>query len=202
MIPAMTFDMGEIPPSARYRILASLVTPRPIAWVSTRDLEGRLNTAPFSFFNVLGSQPPIVAFAPGNKDRQTPKDSARNIRETQEFVVHMVDEPLGEIMVATSATLPHGVDELAEHPLTTIPSTKISVPRIAEAPVALECTAHSTLEIGHNRLVIGQVHFVHVRDSLMDENGTLQEGYHPLGRMASPDWYTRTNAQFEIPRPD
>lgn len=199
----MTFEMEELSPAERYRILASLVTPRPIAWVTTQDRKGHLNAAPFSFFNVFGSNPPIVAFAPGNKDRQTPKDTARNIRETSEFVVHMVDEPLGEIMVATSATLPHGENELDAHELEIIASQKVSVPRIADAPVALECTEHSTIEIGTNRLVIGIVHAVHVRDGLMDEQGYLRENqYHPLARMASPDWYSRTSDQFEIPRPD
>ena len=83
----------------------------------------------------------------------------------------MVDEPLGEAMVATAATLPHGENELADLPLSTLPSEKVAVPRIAEAPVALECTEHSTIEIGSNRLVIGLVHFVHLRDGLADENG-------------------------------
>ncbi|MGJ8695755.1 MAG: flavin reductase family protein [Verrucomicrobiaceae bacterium] len=199
----MTFNLDTLPAGDRYRILASLVTPRPIAWVTTVDSEGRLNAAPFSFFNVFGSNPPIVAFAPGNRDRETPKDTARNIRRTGEFVVHMVDEPLGEAMVATAASLPHGESELAGLPLTTVPTEKIAVPRIAEAPVALECTEHSTLEIGTNRLIIGIVHLVHARDGLFDEKGYLNHGaYHPLGRMASPDWYARTDTQFEMPRPD
>lgn len=199
----MTFDLDLLPARDRYRILASLVTPRPIAWVTTIDAEGRSNAAPFSFFNVFGSNPPLVAFAPGNKDRTTPKDTARNIRANHEFVIHLVDEPLSETMVATSATLPHGESELDLQGLETLPSTKVTPPRLAAAPVALECTEHSTLEIGSNRLVIGIVHSVHVRDGLMDEKGYLQEGtYAPLGRMASPDWYTRTNDQFEIPRPD
>ncbi|MDB4618074.1 MAG: flavin reductase family protein [Akkermansiaceae bacterium] len=199
----MTFDLETLPPSTRYKILASLVTPRPIAWITTLDENGTLNAAPFSFFNVFGSNPPIVAFAPGNKNRETPKDTARNIRRNQEFVVHMVDEPLGRAMVDTSATLPHGVSELETLNLTTIPSRKIRVPRITEAPVALECTEHSTIEIGTNRLVIGIVHLIHARDGLFDGNHNLQSGiYHPLGRMASPDWYSRTSDQFEIPRPD
>ena len=202
-LTSMTFDMEALPPGDRYRILASLVTPRPIAWVTTIDGEGRINAAPFSFFNVFGSNPPIVAFAPGNKDRETPKDTARNIRHGGEFIVHMVDEPLGEIMVATSATLPHGVSELEGKNLTLGPSEKVAVPRILEAPVAMECTEHSTIEIGTNRLVIGIVHFVHTREGLMDQAGYLQnDTYHPLARMASPDWYSRTNDQFEIPRPD
>lgn len=199
----MTFDLETLPASTRYKLLASLVTPRPIAWVTTIDENGTLNAAPFSFFNVFGSNPPIVAFAPGNKDRETPKDTARNIRRNQEFVVHMVDEPLGQAMVDTSATLPHGSSELNSLALTPLPSEKVNVPRIAEAPVALECTEHSTIEIGTNRLIIGIVHLIHARDGLFDDHHHLQTGiYHPLGRMASPDWYTRTSDQFEIPRPD
>ena len=199
----MTFDFEVIPPGDRYRILASLITPRPIAWVTTQDRNGKVNAAPFSFFNVFGSNPPLVAFAPGNKDRHTPKDTARNIRENREFVIHTVDEALGETMVATSATLPHGESEIDLLGLATLPSQKIAVPRIADAPVALECTEHSIIEIGTNRLIIGIVHFIHVRDGLMDEDGYLQHGkYHPLARMASPDWYSRTEDQFAIPRPD
>lgn len=199
----MTFDLEALPPSDRYRILASLVTPRPIAWVTTVDQNGVPNAAPFSFFNVFGSNPPLVAFAPGNKDRNTPKDTARNIRTNREFVIHMVDEPMGEAMVATSATLPHGENELDRFDLATVPSEKVAPPRIADAPVALECTEHSTIEIGTNRLVIGVVHLAHIRDGIMDEKGYLQESsYFPLARMASPDWYASTSDQFEIPRPD
>lgn len=199
----MTFDLETLPPGDRYRILASLVTPRPIAWVTSCDRDGHANAAPFSFFNIFGSSPPILAFAPGNKDRHTPKDTARNIRETHQFIVHLVDEPLGETMVATSATLPHGESELERQQLATAPGEKVKVPRILEAPVALECTEHTTLEIAKNRLIIGVVHLVHVREGLMDDDGSLRPNtYAPLGRMASPDWYARTGDQFEIPRPD
>lgn len=199
----MTYDLEALPPAKRYSLLASLVTPRPIAWVTTIDEDGTVNAAPFSFFNVFGSNPPIVAFAPGNKDSVTPKDTARNIRRNGEFVVHMVDEPLGQMMVDTSATLPHGESEVANLSLTTIPSERVSVPRIAEAPVALECSEHSTIEIGSNRMIIGVVHLIHTRDGLMDENDHLKrDQYSVIGRMASPDWYSKTTDQFEIPRPD
>ena len=199
----MRFDLDSLKPGERYRILASLVTPRPIAWVTTVDRQGHPNAAPFSFFNVFGSNPPIVAFAPGDKDRDTPKDTARNVRETGEFIVHIVDEELGDSMVATAATLPHGESELAALPLATVPGERVAVPRITDAPVALECLRHSTIEIGGNRLVVGTVLIAHVRDGLMDENGYLKPGaFQPLGRMAAPDWYCRTGDQFEMVRPD
>ncbi len=200
----MEIDFDGLRPSERYKVLASLITPRPIAWVSTVDGAGRVNAAPFSFFNCFGSNPPIVAFAPGNKEAGVPKDTARNIRETREFVVNLVDEAVGEAMVATAATLPHGQSEPEAAGLTTAPSAVVSPPRIAEAPVALECREWATLEIGSNRLVIGVVHHAFVRDGLFDpESLRLDHGaFTPIGRMAAPDWYCRTSDQFEMPRPD
>ena len=206
----MEIDFDALAPSDRYKVLASLVTPRPIAWVTTVDGTGRVNAAPFSFFNVFGSNPPIVAFAPGNKspagDGQpaVPKDTARNIRETREFVVNLVDEAVGEAMVATAATLEHGVSEIEAAGLGIAASTVVAPPRIVESPVALECREWSTLEIGSNRLVIGTVHHVHVRDGVLDPE-TLRldrSQYAPLGRMSSPDWYCRSGDQFEMPRPE
>ena len=200
----MELDFDAMRPADRYKVLASLITPRPIAWVTTVDGEGRVNAAPFSFFNCFGSNPPIVAFAPGNKDPGIPKDTARNIRETREFVVNLADEAVAEQMVATAATLPHGESELEQAGLTAAPSTVVNPPRIAEAPVSFECREWSTLEIGSNRMVIGTVHHAHVRDGLLDAaNLRLDHGsYTPVGRMAAPDWYCRTGDQFEIVRPD
>ena len=206
----MEIDFDALKPGDRYRVLASLVTPRPIAWVTTVDGAGRVNAAPFSFFNVFGSNPPIVAFAPGNKspggngEPAVPKDTARNIRETREFVVNLVDEAVGEAMVETAATLEHGVSEIEAAGLHTAASTVVAAPRIVEAPVAMECREWSTLEIGSNRLVIGTVHHMHVRDGILDPETLYldRSQFEPLGRMSSPDWYCRSGAQFEMPRPE
>lgn len=202
-VAVMTFDLEKMSAGQRYQVLASLVMPRPIAWVTTCDAEGRVNAAPYSFFNVFGSDPPIVAFAPGNRDRDTPKDTARNIRAGGEFVVHLLDEPLGEAMVATAASLPFGASEVEQGGLETVACERIAVPRLAAAPVAMECLEHSTIEIGRNRLIIGQVHLIHAREGIFNDEGRFQhEKFHPLGRMASPDWYCRTSDQFSISRPD
>ena len=199
----MIFHLEHLSPADRYRILTPLVTPRPIAWVTTVDSQGRVNCAPFSFFNVFGSRPPLIAFAPGNRDATTPKDTAANIGQNQEFIVHLVDEPLGGKMVQTSASLPPGESELEGLDLKMGKAETLSVPRILEAPVALECREHSTLHVGMNRLVLGIVSHVHVRDDIMsDEGRLLEDRYHPLGRMAAPDWYCRTSDQYEIKRPD
>ncbi|MDP0492023.1 MAG: flavin reductase family protein [Verrucomicrobiota bacterium JB023] len=205
----MEIDLPALPPAERYKVLASLVTPRPIAWITTIDGLGRVNAAPFSFFNVFGSNPPLVAFAPGNRkatkngEPAIPKDTARNIRENGEFVVHLLDEPLAEQMVNTSASLEPGEDELAAAGLTAVPAKTVSPPRIAEAPVALEGREHQTLEIGSNRMVVGIISHIYVRDGMINEEDWYLDvkKWAPVGRMASPDWYCRTESIFEIPRP-
>ena len=206
----MEIAMDALSAGERYKVLASLVTPRPIAWVTTVDGLGRVNAAPFSFFNVFGSSPPLVAFAPGNRapardgHAAVPKDTARNIRETGEFVVNLVGPANAEAMVATSASLPEGESELEAAGLTAAESQTVTPPRIAESPVAMECREHSTLEIGFNRLVLGIVQHIHVADGLLNpENYRLdQADWTPVGRMASPDWYCRTADLFEIERPE
>lgn len=187
-----------------YPLLASLVTPRPIAWVTTLGPDGVVNLAPFSFFNLLGANPPILGFCPGDRDDGTPKDTARNIRQMHEFVVNLVDEATAEAMNRTAASLPYGESELTSAGLTTLPSSVVRPPRIAESPASLECTEWGTLQIGDNRLIIGLIKRVHVRDELFDP--TTQrihtERLRIIGRMASPHWYCRTGDRFEMKRPD
>ncbi len=199
----MELDLEGKHADRAYALLASLVTPRPIAWVTTISPEGAVNAAPFSFFNVLGAEPPIVGFCPGDREDGTPKDTARNVRLTHEFVVNLVDEDLAEAMNKTAAAVPYGTNELDLAGLTAAPSSVVKAPRIAEAPASLECVEWGTLQIGGNRLVIGLVKRVHVRDALLDPE-TLRirtEAFHVIGRMASPHWYARTRDRFEMVRP-
>jgi flavin reductase (DIM6/NTAB) family NADH-FMN oxidoreductase RutF len=200
---SMEFDLEGPHADRSYAMLASLVTPRPIAWVTTVDLTGTVNAAPFSFFNLLGASPPIVGICPGDRDDGTPKDTARNVRLTHDFVVNLVDESVAEVMNRTAASLPLGVSELQGSGLTTLRSSVVRPPRIAEAPASLECTEWGTLQIGGNRLIVGLVKRLHVRDQLIDPE-TLRiksELYHPVGRMGSPSWYCRTADRFEMVRP-
>jgi flavin reductase (DIM6/NTAB) family NADH-FMN oxidoreductase RutF len=108
----MELDLEGEHADRAYPLLASLVTPRPIAWVTTLGPDGVVNAAPFSFFNVLGANPPIVGFCPGDREDGTPKDTARNIRLSHEFVVNLVDEKTAEAMNRTAATLPYGESEI------------------------------------------------------------------------------------------
>src|SRR5450755_3252988 len=135
----MELDLEGKHAKRSYAMLVSLVTPRPIAWVTSLSRDGKLNAAPFSFFNALGANPPIVGFCPGDRADGTPKDTARNIRLSHEFVVNLVDESTAEAMNATAATLPYGVSEIQSAGLTTAPSSAVKPPRIAESPASLEC---------------------------------------------------------------
>jgi flavin reductase (DIM6/NTAB) family NADH-FMN oxidoreductase RutF len=187
-----------------YTILASLVTPRPIALVTTINAGGKVNAAPFSFFNLLGANPPICAFAPGDRDNGTPKDTALNVRALHEFVVNLVDESIAEAMNQCAASLPFGENELARAGLTATPSSIVKPPRITESPASLECVEWGTLQIGGNRVVIGLIKRVHLRDELFDvaTKRVRTEKLMTIGRMASPHWYCKTGDRFEMKRPD
>jgi len=200
----MEFDLTGDHAKYAYKLLAGLVTPRPIAWVTTQDEDGRVNAAPFSFFNVFGTRPPILGFAPGDKEPGIPKDTARNIRRTGEFVVNLVDEACAEAMNTTSAEIPFGESEIELAKLTTTASSVVAPPRISEAPVSLECREWSTLEIGRNRLVIGLIERIHTKEGILDPETLLVNGdaFHPIGRMEVPAGYCRTRDHFEMKRPE
>lgn len=200
----MLFDFEGVHKERAYSVLASLITPRPIALVTTLSPDGKVNAAPFSFFNILGDEPPIVAFAPADRDDGTPKDTARNIRATHEFVVNLVDEPIAEAMNKCATALPYGENELTLAGLTAAPSLIVKPLRIAESPASFECTEWGTLQIGNNRVVIGEIKRAHVRDTLVDaaKLRIKSEELHIIGRMASPHWYCRTSDRFEMKHPD
>ncbi len=199
----MELDLENQFADRAYPILASLVTPRPIALVTTMSPQGHVNAAPFSFFNVLGAHPPILAFAPGDRNDGTPKDTALNISLTGEFVVNLVDEAIAGAMNETAAPLPYGTSELIHAGLHPIDSSIVKAPRIAEAPASLECREHETLMIGNNRVVIGVVKRLHLRDEFFDASSkrVRSENLFLIGRMAAPNWYCRTRDRFELVRP-
>ncbi|HTQ49769.1 MAG TPA: flavin reductase family protein [Candidatus Acidoferrales bacterium] len=199
----MELDLEKQFADRAYQLLVSLVTPRPIALVTTVSADGKVNAAPFSFFNVLGAQPPIVAFAPGNRDNGTPKDTVLNVRATHEFVVNLVDEAIAEAMNQCAASLPYGESELVRAGLTAAPSSLVKPPRIAEAPASLECVEWGTLRIGNNRVVIGVVKRLHLREELFDaeKKRINTDKLFLIGRMAAPHWYCRTRDRFEMIRP-
>ena len=199
----MELDLEKDYADRAYQLLASLVTPRPIALVTTLSPEGKINAAPFSFFNLMGANPPICAFAPGDRDNGTPKDTALNVRATHEFVVNLVDESIAEAMNQCAASLPYGENELVRAGLTAAPSSIVKPPRIAEAPASLECLEWGTLQIGGNRVIIGLIKRLHLREELFDaEKRRIHvDKLFTIGRMASPHWYAKTRERFEMIRP-
>jgi flavin reductase (DIM6/NTAB) family NADH-FMN oxidoreductase RutF len=200
----MELDLETEYADRAYPLLASLVTPRPIALVTSISPDGKVNAAPFSFFNLLGASPPICAFGPGDRADGTPKDTPRNIRATHEFVVNLVDEAIAEAMNRCAASLPYGENELTQAGLTAAPSSIVKAPRIAESPVNLECVEWGTLYIGQNRVVIGMIKRLHLRDDLFDvQKGRVRsDKLLTIGRMASPHWYCKTRERFEMVRPE
>jgi flavin reductase (DIM6/NTAB) family NADH-FMN oxidoreductase RutF len=199
----MELDLEGKQAERAYPVLAALVTPRPIALVTTVSPDGKINAAPFSFFNLLGVEPPILGVCPSNRDDGTPKDTARNIRLTHEFVVNLVDESIAGAMNQCAASHPYGENELVHARLTTASCSVVRPPRILEAPASLECAEWGTLEIGENRVVIGLIKRIHLRDNLFEagRQRVRLERYHPIGRMGGPNGYCRTGDRFEMARP-
>lgn len=198
----MQFDMTQLAARDRYKLLVSTVVPRPIALVTSRDEAGRVNAAPFSFFNVVGSDPPLVVLGVGNRSQDEPKDTARNIRLTGEFGVNLVDENIAHAMNICAVDFPPGVSELEAANLHTEPSAQVQVPRISESPVGLECRAVQTIEIGRNRVILGEVLQLYIRDDLIDTQKlhVRTEQLHAIGRMHGAGGYTDTRGLFQMPR--
>ncbi len=201
----MLFDLAECSVKQTYNLLIGLVAPRPIAWITSLDAVGNLNAAPFSAFNYMGVDPPIVAIGVGNLPGPSVagKDTAQNIRNTREFVINVVNRPLAEAMVLTATVFPPGVNELKIAGLETAPSSKVNVPRIAASPACLECREITTMEIGRSRVILGEVLAIHVNDELIDPAGPYirAEQLQPVGRMNGLGAYVSTEgAFFTIPR--
>ena len=200
----MFFDFDRISADNRYKLLVSTVVPRPIAWVVSVDLAGRVNAAPFSFFNAVSQEPPIVVIGIGGREPGRSKDTAENIRHTPEFVVNLVNVACAEPMNVTAIEWGPEVRELEEAGLTPIPSEKVRPPRIAESPVSLECVKHATVELGADRSVVfGRVVAMHVADEAVLDAAKCYIDTPKLdliGRMHGRGWYTRTRDRFEMPR--
>jgi flavin reductase (DIM6/NTAB) family NADH-FMN oxidoreductase RutF len=200
----MQFDLTGADRSQAYRLLASVVVPRPIALVTSLGPDGAVNAAPFSFFNLLGSAPPVVGLNIADRERapDTPKDTRANIERTGEFVVNLVPEALAEAMNVCAVDFPAGVSELDAARLTTLPSAQVSAPRLAESPAHLECRLHSVIPIGDNRIVLAEVVFLHIRDEFLDPDSlrVRTEALGLIGRMHGGGWYARTTDLFDLPR--
>lgn len=202
-VPHTHFDLTALPQSARYKLLTACVVPRPIAWVSTLGEGGRVNLAPFSFFNVLGSDPPVIAFAPGDRPDGTPKDTALNIPAGADFTVNLVSRELAETMNASATEFPAEYGEADTLGIALEPGLLVRTPRVTLSPVALECREVQTLRIGRNRIVLGEVLGLSLRSDAVQS----AERHHVdsaqldlIGRMGGRGGYATTRDAFEIRR--
>lgn len=201
----MKFDLEALPASHAYKLLVGLVAPRPIALITSLSENGVLNAAPFSAYNYLCTDPPIVGIGVTNKPGEpfVPKDTARNIRHTGEFVINVVTEDIAQQMNICATDFPEEMSEVEMAAFTTAPSAKVKVPRIAEAHAALECREFSTMEIGRSRIILGRVVAMYVEDQFVDPAGPYVKAdeLHAIGRMNGLGNYVRTRDAFmTIPR--
>jgi flavin reductase (DIM6/NTAB) family NADH-FMN oxidoreductase RutF len=182
-----------------YKLLTNLVVPRPIAWVTSLSPSGVVNLAPFSFFNAVGSDPVYVVISIGHNDGGQPKDTAKNIQTSGEFVVNMVTEELFDAMNISAADFPPDRSELEAAHLHTAASVHIKTPRVAEAQASLECKLFSAQALGANTLFIGEVVMFHMANDLIGPRLHVHN-FAPIGRLGSPSVYCRTTDRFDTAR--
>ena len=200
----MELDPSEMSVRDVYQWMVNLITPRPIAWVSSLSADGVANLAPYSFFNGVGANPPTIMFCPANRRDGTPKDTLENVRRTGEFVVNVVTQSHAEAMSLTAKECPPNDDEFELANVHKAASQIVKTPRVADAAAALECRLHSAIQIGVGpggaNLVIGQIVMIHAADRLINAEGEFDaQKCDTVGRMGG-DSYTRTSDRFHVPR--
>src|SRR5216684_7388836 len=197
----MQYAAKDVTPHERYKLLISFVLPRPIAWLTTVGPTGVVNAAPFSFFNVFAEDPPLIMVAINKRPDGRLKDSWANIERTGEFVVNLPDEPLARAMHDSSGDFPPDMGEPSYLGLKLAPSTKVAVPRLADAPWAMERKTWKTIDMdGGRQLIMGEGINFYIRDELWDTTSMRvhMERYHPVGRMFA-DRYCRTDDRMVFP---
>jgi flavin reductase (DIM6/NTAB) family NADH-FMN oxidoreductase RutF len=199
----MRVDPSAMSSDAAYFWQIATIVPRPIAWTSTVNPDGSANLAPFSYFTGAGSDPPLCIISVGRHKTGEKKDTWRNIERTGEYVIHVVPDRLAAEMNATSEVFPYGADEFVAAGLAKLPSEKVAPPRIAAAPVAMECRLQQIVEVGRNAgtaVIIGEILLWHVSDDVLTEGRIDMAKLDAIGRMAGPT-YARTRDRFSMTRP-
>ncbi len=198
----MNINPKEIPLKEVYKLMSASIVPRPIAFVSTISKQGIPNLAPFSFFSGITSNPPTLGFAPARNKDGSKKDTLNNIEATEEFAVHVVDETILKQMAATAAGFPPEVNEFQEVGLTEAPCSVISVPRIKEAKICMECKLIQVVPVGGKTAgagfwVIGEIVQFYIADEIWDNGYINRQKLNPIGRMAGYD-YVRLKEVFTL----
>ena len=203
IIKRVIIDPQAIPASLAYQLLTTTVIPRPIGFISSLSPEGVANLAPFSFFNAVCGEPPMIMFGAGN--RHPLKDTLRNVQAIREFVVNIVSEEIAEAMNLTAADYAPHISEFGVSGLTPVPSDLVRPPRVLESPVNMECRVHDIIEVSSRpmggSIVIGEVIRFHVRDSIIDKDMLIDpDKLKPVARLGGPS-YSRIRDRFDMIRP-
>ena len=199
----MLIDPKTVPAPISYQILTGAVIPRPIGFISSISADGVVNLAPFSFFNAICGEPPMVMFCPMN--RRPPKDTLRNVTATREFVANIVSQDIAEAMNLTAADYAPEVNEFDVSGLTPVPSQIVKPPRVQESPVSMECKAVQIIQLSDKpwggTIIIGEVLLFHVRDSIIDKDMFIDpDKLNPIARMGGPS-YSTVKDRFDMIRP-
>lgn len=180
---------AELGPEETYKLMTGVVVPRPIAWVTSVSADGAANLAPFSCFTFVSNKPPMVGINVGRKAGEL-KDTGRNVHERGEFVVHVADETMIEPVHLSAVEHPPEVSEIEVLGLATVPSERVAVPRLRDAPIALECVLHRAIAFGATgaQFVVGEIVAFHVRDGLLDGTKIDTAELRPIARLAGPNY--------------
>lgn len=204
----LTIIPGELPVPKLHAYLLGAVAPRPIAFVSTIDQDGNINLSPFSFFNIFGSNPPIAIFSPARRGRDnTVKHTFENIREVKECVINVVNYAMVNQASLASTEYPKGVNEFLKAGFTMEPSSLVKPPRVKESPFQMECIVKEVIETGTGggagNLIIAEIKMIHLAESVLDENGRIDQHKIDLVGRLGGDWYVRASgdALFEVEKP-
>lgn len=185
----MKIDPTPMQPQDIYRLLTGMVVPRPIAWVTTVSEKGVVNLAPFSCFTFVSSKPPMVGINVGLRGRDQ-KDTARNILGAKSFVVNIADETMVEKIHLSAVAHPSNISEATLLGLDTIPGDKVAVPRLAAAPISMECALRHDIEFGTtgSKFLVGEVLVFHLRDGLCENNKVDTRVLRPICRIGGPNY--------------
>ena len=201
----MQIEILKIPVTEAYQWIVSLVAPRPIAWVTTLSSSGVVNLAPFSFFNVFGANPPVVVFSPTLKRDSGKKDTLINIENHGEFVIHASTQRDIDAINASSASLSPELSEVEYVGKKTVPSTLVKVPRLADAPFALECKLRQIVPVGTGpisaNLIIGDIVMMHIDPAILGKDGKVDPMLlRSVARLGGEHWCRSTDL-FQMERP-
>lgn len=197
----MEFSLKDLASQDAYKLITGSIVPRPIAWVSTVSEAGINNVAPFSYFNAVSANPPMIMFSSGQKDASTPKDTIRNIETSKEFVVNIVTMKTVEAMNASAINAPHGISEFELSGVTPSKSKTIKAPRVLESPINFECKLADFYQVGGNTVVFGEILHIHIHDDVYLDNYKINtQTLSPVGRLAGTQ-YAPIKDIFSLERP-